>query len=160
MKGGNDHFVISRFRFGGENDKTPNGHFWLSYRIADSYVTIMGCTFCSFSFGHCIVLSFDLQLIITPLISSNNYNQCEKKVCCCKDTFWHNSIISLKIYSFDCLSVSRVGGERSCIGVGHVDFVPVSRMSPLYFWTCSYGVLLFHFHINVENHSTRYTIIL
>jgi hypothetical protein len=49
------------------------------FHIVLLIVTIMGCTFCSFSLGHCIVLSFDLQLIITPLISSNDYNQCEKK---------------------------------------------------------------------------------
>ena len=32
---------------------------------------IVVCLFFPFSFGHCIYMSFNLQLLMTPLISSN-----------------------------------------------------------------------------------------
>ena len=65
MKGRNDHFVISRFRFRGEIDKTRNGHFWLSYRTADSYNNGLHCLF--FFFGPLYCLTFYLRILITPL---------------------------------------------------------------------------------------------
>ena len=90
-------------------------------------VTIIGCTFFFFSLGHC--LTFYLRLLITPLVSYNFFNQCEKKCVGARIHFDIIEITSLQIYSFDCLSVSREEGERSSISVGRIDFASVLRFS-------------------------------
>jgi hypothetical protein len=37
-------------------------------------------SFCTFSFGHCVVFFFDIRILITPLVSSNCSHRNETKM--------------------------------------------------------------------------------
>jgi hypothetical protein len=144
MKWRDDHFVISRFDFGkirGEKEKTLNGHFWLPYRTADSYINGLQFLFFFSRSLHCLFF-FDLRILIIPLVYSNFSNHCLLQV---------YILIYLKSSLYKYILLIKRGKWAVMYKDLLYRFCPCFYNVPIIFLTCSYGVVLFHFHVNVEN---------